>query len=243
MSMDDPQHAARADGAPWRNFYGRRHGKTLRPRQKRLLEEALPRLSVPGVGWDDNPDRAPIDLTALFGARPVWLEIGFGGGEHLLAMARANPGVGFIGCEAFENGVAMALANFDDDPVENIRIHYGDARFLLDVLPAASLERVYLLYPDPWPKRAHIPRRFFNPGNLDALARAMAAGAELRLATDIPAYVQHAVRVAAAHPGFETQGGPERWRAAFDGWPGTRYERKALKAGRVPAYLRFLRTG
>lgn len=225
---------------PWRNLYGRRHGKKLKPNQARLMETLLPRLAVAGVSPLDNPDRAP--LAPLFpDGRPLWLEVGFGGGEHMVAQAEAHPEVGIVGCEPFVNGVAMALNRIDGAGVGNIRLHAGDARDLVELLPEAGLARVFLLYPDPWPKARHVRRRFMNPENLALLARAMAVGAELRVATDIADYADHAREVGDAAPGFRRVLRDER--EAWDGWPGTRYEAKALQAGRVPQYLTFERVG
>jgi tRNA (guanine-N7-)-methyltransferase len=230
----------REDGAPWINFYGRRHGKTLRPGQKALLETRLAELSVPGAVQADNPDRVKLDPAALFpGARDLWLEIGFGGGEHLVHTADAHRDVGLIGCEPFVNGVAMFLAQLEERGLQNVRVHADDARFLFDILPAGSLGRVYLLYPDPWPKRRHVERRFMNHANLDLLAPLMRAGAELRLATDVPDYVAHARRVMGARQDFALVESDSA--RPWDGWPGTRYEAKALREGRTPAYLRFAR--
>ncbi|MEM9145304.1 MAG: tRNA (guanine(46)-N(7))-methyltransferase TrmB [Pseudomonadota bacterium] len=241
--MSDKTPPARDDGAPWRNFYGRRHGKKLRPGQRTLLDTRLAALAPTGVGWEDNPERRPLDLAALFGdRREVWLEIGFGGGEHMIATAAAHPEIGLIGCEPFINGVAMLLAGIERAGVRNLRIHPGDARDLMDVLPAGAVGRAYLLYPDPWPKKRHWKRRFVSAANLDALARVMAPGAELRLATDIGDYVRHSLERIVAHPAFVwTAEGPQEWRAPWPGWPGTRYEAKALAEGRRPHYLRALR--
>ncbi|MEL6217024.1 MAG: tRNA (guanosine(46)-N7)-methyltransferase TrmB [Pseudomonadota bacterium] len=228
---------------PWRNFYGRRHGKKLRLSQQHLLEKRLAELSVPGSKWADNPDRLPIALPELFGRKsPVWLEIGFGGGEHMVATASKNPNVDLIGCEPFVNGVAMLLTQIENAGVKNLRIHPGDARDLFDVLPSGSLDRVYLLYPDPWPKKRHWKRRFVSQDNLDALAKVMAPGAELRIATDIPDYVRHSLEQIVRHPDFDWMADtPEDWRHAWAGWTGTRYEAKAIAAGRRPHYLRVQR--
>ncbi|MEL6475785.1 MAG: tRNA (guanosine(46)-N7)-methyltransferase TrmB [Pseudomonadota bacterium] len=233
----------REDGAPWRNFYGRRHGKTLRKGHAALLETRLGDLSLPGVGWDENPNRTAIDPSALIpGTRGTWLEIGFGSGEHMLAEAEANPEIGILGCEAFMNGVATLLAHIERAGTGNIRLHPGDARDLMDVLPPASLARVYLLYPDPWPKKRHWKRRFVGPDNLDQIARVMAPGAELRIATDIPDYVRHTLEHLIPDPRFDWLArGPSDWRQPWPGWPSTRYEQKALREGRVPHYLRFRR--
>ncbi len=227
----------------WRKFFGRRHGKTLRPRQRRLIEELLPRLAVPGVARAGDPARAPVDPRVLFpDGRELWLEIGFGGGEHLVHQAKTNPQVGLIGCEPFINGVAMALMRIEDEGVENLRLHPGDARDLIELLPGASVARAFLLYPDPWPKSRHVDRRFMHPANLALLARVMRPGAVLRLATDIPEYVEHALAAVAAGEVFrlDEECGPDHARAWPD-WPGTRYEAKALAAGRRPHYLSFVR--
>ena len=224
---------------PMRNFYGRRHGKALKPNQRRWLEEDLPRLAVPGVGRDANPGRVPLNLRALFpDGRPLWLEIGFGGGEHLVHQAVQNPEVGLIGVEIFVNGVAMALGRIRAAGVENVRIHPGDVRDLMELLPAGCLSRAFLLYPDPWPKARHHRRRFVTPEHLLPLARAMAPGAVFRVATDIPDYVRQTLEEVPA-TGFDLVTGPTG--AAWPDWPGTRYEAKALREGRVPAYLTFRR--
>ena len=230
-------------GAPWRNFYGRFKGKTLRPSQKDYLDSDLEALSPGPVTWEDNPDRDRLDLAALFGGRPVWLEIGFGGGEHLVHMAARYPGIGLIGCEPFINGVAMLLGKIRQAGVDNLRVHPGDARDLFDVLPDGSVSRVFLNYPDPWPKKRHHRRRFVTPEHLEPLARVMRPGAELRVATDIPDYVRQTLEQVPRH-GFDwTAEGPPDWRQPWDDWISTRYEQKALREGHVPHYLTFVRRG
>ena len=238
-----PPDAPPGTGAAWRNFYGRRHGKALRDSQRRLLAEDLPRLLPGPVEREANPERRPLDLAAAFGNRPVWLEIGFGGGEHMVHQAQANPGVGLLGCEPFVNGVAICLGKIREAGVENLRIHPGDVRDLLDVLPPASLARAFLLYPDPWPKAKHHRRRAVTPEYLVPLARAMAPAAALRIATDIPDYVRQALEEV-PKAGFRwTAERAEDWRAPWADWAPTRYERKALREGRRPHYLTFLRDG
>ncbi len=236
--MSDKEHLT---GAPWRNFYGRRHGKTLKPNQRVALDEDLGPLSLSGVGWDENPDRVPLDIAALFGERPLWLEIGFGGGEHMMHQAAANPDVGLIGCEPFINGVAMLLGKMRKAGVQNVRLHPGDVRDLFDVLPEGSVAKAFLLYPDPWPKKRHHRRRAVTPEYLGPLARVMAPGAELRVATDIPDYVRQTLEEV-PRAGFEWLAeGAEDWRRPWDDWLSTRYEQKALREGRVPHYLTFRR--
>ena len=230
-------------GAPWRNFHGRRHGKALRDSQKAFLAEDLARLSPGPVSWEENHERRPLDVATLFGGRPLWLEIGFGGGEHMVHQAVRNPGVGLIGCEPFVNGVATLLGKIRKAGADNIRIHPGDVRDLFDVLPDACVRKGFLLYPDPWPKAKHHKRRAVTPQYLAPLARVMAPGAELRVATDIPDYVRQTLEQVPRH-GFDwTAEQPDDWRRPWDDWVTTRYEAKALREGRVPHYLTFLRRG
>lgn len=233
----------REDGAPWRNFYGRRRGKTLRRGQADLIDTRLAQLAPPGVGWDDNPDRLPIDLAAFFpGKRATWLEIGFGAGEHAIAQAARYPEIGLIACEPFINGVAALLAKIEESEVSNLSVTSADARDVMDVLPEGSIDRVFLLYPDPWPKSRHHKRRFVNPAQLQMLARVMAPGAQLRIATDIEDYVRHTLEAIDQRPEFKWLAErPGDWRAPWSDWPGTRYEAKALREGRKPHYLTFQR--
>lgn len=221
---------------PWRNFYGRTRGKTLRPLQRERLEGVLPRLVLPGVTREENPARAALDLSGL--ARPLWLEIGFGAGEHLVHMAGLHPEVTVLGAEPFVNGIAAALGKIGAAGVGNVRLHPGDARDLLEVLPEGSLAKAFLNYPDPWPKARHHRRRFVTPEALGLLARAMAEGAEFRVATDIEDYVRQALEEV-PRAGFALERGPgaEPW----EDWPSTRYEAKALREGRRPLYLTFRR--
>lgn len=233
----------RKDGAPWRNFYGRRKGKGLRPSQEDYLETDLAALSPGPVGWDENPDRTPLDLAQVFpGKSEYWLEIGFGGGEHLVHQARLNPHAGIIGCEPYINGVAMLLGKVRKANVDNLRIHPGDARDLFDVIPDASIARAFLLYPDPWPKKRHHRRRFVNPEFLEPLAARLKPGAILRVATDIEDYVRQTLEQVLANGSFEwCAETPADWRLPWDDWLSTRYEQKALREGRTPHYLTFRR--
>ncbi|WP_158965598.1 tRNA (guanine(46)-N(7))-methyltransferase TrmB [Chachezhania sediminis] len=224
---------------PFRNFYGRHKGKTLKASQKTYLDEDLAQLSPGPVGWEENPDRAPLDLKGLFGDRPVWLEIGFGGGEHMVHQAAGNPDVGIIGAEPYINGVAMLLGKIRKAGVTNLAVHPGDARDLFDVLPEGSIDRAFLLYPDPWPKTRHHRRRFVTPEHLDPLAKVLKPGAIFRVATDIPDYVRQAL-IEIPKAGFEWLAEkPQDWREPWADWFSTRYEQKALREGRSPHYLTF----
>lgn len=234
---DDRSSDDRPDGAPdrpWRNFYGRTRGKTLKPLQRGRLEGVLPRLVLPGVSREENPGRAI--LGGLPG--PLWLEIGFGGGEHLAHMAGLYPAVTILGAEPFVNGIAALLGKLEAVGAQNVRLHPGDARDLLEVLPEGSLGKAFLLYPDPWPKARHHRRRFVTPEPLGLLARAMAPGAELRIATDIEDYVRQALEEV-PQAGFVLERGPEA--EPWGDWTRTRYEAKAVREGRAPCYLTFRR--
>jgi len=221
-----------------RGFFGRRRGRPLRSRQAFLINHLLPRLAV------DLARPAPEDLRALFppGTTDVRLEIGFGAGEHLVQAARAQPHVGLIGVEPFVNGMAKALAAIDANALSNIRLHFGDALELLDWLPAAALVRVDLIYPDPWPKRRHWKRRFVQDRTIGDIARVVRAGGELRFATDVADYAAWTLERVLRSPGFLwTAERAADWRLPWDGFTTTRYEAKAMRAGRVPCYLVFRR--
>ena len=219
-------------------LYGRRKGKPLSPRRSGLMATLFRQLAV-GV---DEP--SPASLAILFPNAPqnICLEIGFGGGEHLIAAASADPASGFIGVEPYLNGMASAVSAIDLAGLGNIRLFDGDAVHLLDWLPTASLAAVELLYPDPWPKKRHLKRRFVSPENLDRLARVLRPGGAFRFASDIPSYVEWTLFHTLRHPAFTwTATCADDWRRPFAGWPGTRYEAKALAQGRTPTYLSFMR--
>lgn len=221
-----------------RNFYGRIRGKTLRASQKAYLAEDLGPLTLQGVTREDNPARLPVDLSR-FGGKPIWLEVGFGGGEHLVHMAARYPEVGLIGCEPFVNGIAMLLGKIRQAGVTNLAIHPGDVRDLFEVLPAGVVRKCFLNYPDPWPKARHHRRRFVTQGYLAGLARVLAPGAEFRVATDIPDYVRQTLEEV-PQAGFELNG---QSGVPWEDWLSTRYEQKALREGRVPHYLTFRYVG
>jgi len=227
-----------------RNFYGRIKGKALKPAQKRYLDEDLPALELHGVNREENPDRQTVDPKRFFAQpRPLWLEIGFGGGEHLVYQAKRNPEIGIVGCEPYLNGVAMALGKIKAAGVSNLRLYTWDVRDLFDVLPDACLERAFLLYPDPWPKVRHHRRRFVTPDHLLPLARVMVPGGILRVATDIVDYVRQTMEEV-PQAGFDCLSpDPEEWHIPWEDWVSTRYEQKALREGRRPHYLTFRRQG
>lgn len=226
---------------PRRNFYGRLKGKSLKKSQQGYIADDLAGLTLGSVSWEDNPNRDLLDPDALFGGKPVWLEIGFGGGEHLVHQASQNPDVGIIGAEPYLNGIAMLLGKIRRADVDNLTIHPGDARDLMDVLPEASIDRAFLLYPDPWPKSRHHRRRFVTEEHLVPLAKTLKKGAILRVATDIEDYVRQTLEEVPRF-GFEWLAErPNDWREPWDDWISTRYEQKALREGRVPHYLTFRR--
>ncbi len=223
------------DPAVIRRLYGRRQGHKLRTGQAALVEELLPQVAVPDTG--------PLDAATLFGnERPLHLEIGFGAGEHLAGQAAAHPDAGFIGCEPFLNGVVGALNHIRDEALDNIRLHMGDALEVVERLPDAALERVYLLHPDPWPKARHAKRRMMNHGPLDAIAAKLRPGGEFRLGTDDPTYCRWSMMVMNQRRDFvwqATKAADFLTRPAE--WPETRYERKARRRGHEVWYFRYVR--
>ncbi len=221
-----------------RNLYGRRKGPKLRDNRAVLMRERL-------ADYAALPDETvgQIDIKGLFPkASELWLEIGFGAGEHVAAQAAANPAIGLLACEHYLNGVASCLSHLEKGGLNNVKLHNGDARDLMDRLPDGSISRVFLLYPDPWPKARHHKRRFISPENLDAFSRVMSGGAILRVASDIPEYIEWTLDHLAQRPEFALLGDPAtEFREPWSDWPGTRYEAKALREGRTPAYLTFQR--
>ena len=222
-----------------RNFYGRIKGKSLNAAQVRYLKEDLPKLSVAGITFEENPERDLLDIRELAGGRKIWLEVGFGGGEHLVHQALQNPDVQFLGVEPYVNGVAMLLGKMRNAGVSNIKLHMGDARNLMDVLPENSISKAFLLYPDPWPKLRHHRRRFVTPEHLIPLNKCLETGAEFRVATDIEDYVRQTLKEAPKADFEWLAVGPEDWRRPWGDWISTRYEIKALRENRTPHYMTF----
>jgi tRNA (guanine-N7-)-methyltransferase len=232
MTVKDENPEAR------RGFFGRRKGHRLRSHQAALIDTLLPRLAL------ELNVPPTVELTQLFPVPvdEVRLEIGFGGGEYLIAQAEAHPHTGFIGCEPFVNGMAKALASIEARALANIRLYLGDAVPVLDWLPAASIAGIDLVYPDPWPKRRHWKRRFVQERTVTDLARILRPGAEFRFVSDIPDYVAWTLARLLRSPDFMwTAERADDWRRPWPGFVRTRYEAKAMREGRVPCYLVFQR--
>ncbi len=229
-------------------LYGRRQDKALKPRQARLMESLLPQIAV-SLPASENRDRDadfiqnPEFKTYLDNAQEVWLEVGFGGGEHLAWQAKQNPQVVMIGAEPFINGVAKLLSQIDEEALTNIRVHHGDVRPLLECLPGHCLTRLFVLHPDPWPKSRHHKRRMISPWFFEQAARLVKPGGKLRVASDIPDYITWTLMHARNQNGFTWDATiMNDWTDRQEDWPQTRYEAKAIREGRPPTYLEFTRT-
>ncbi|MEM1317342.1 MAG: tRNA (guanosine(46)-N7)-methyltransferase TrmB [Pseudomonadota bacterium] len=244
MSGGDDTNSSHLGDEPRRSrstesFYGRRKGPPLHGRKAQFMDELLPQLAL------DLSKPAPADLSGLFLHTPtiIKMEIGFGGGEHLAGQAKAEPNTGFVGIEPFVNGMAKMLGQITDHDLQNVRLHDDDAVQVLDWLPDECLDRVDLLYPDPWPKVRHWKRRFVGQANLERIHRVLKPGGMFRFASDIDTYVnwtlQHVHRHGKLQWLAETA---SDWNDPWDGWTRTRYEAKAVREGRVPCYLRFVKT-
>lgn len=249
--MDAKRHTGGEDpdAADLRSF-GRRRGRKASAHQRQLLDALLPEVTVdfgalpPEDAHSAHDRTADTSLSRAIGLdhADVWLEIGFGGGEHLLWQARHNPAVAIVGSEPFEDGVVKVLTAIEAGGVANIRLWADDVRPLLRRMPAASLARVFILFPDPWPKRRHVKRRLLQPALVAELARVMRQGAELRFATDIGDYARTGLLALYANDSFEwTAARPGDWRERPDDWPGTRYEQKAGREGRRCYFFSFRR--
>jgi len=228
--QDDGAHHGR--GA----FFGRRKGHKLRAHQADLIAQLLPRLAL------DISGPAPTDAADLFGppARAIRLEIGFGGGEHLVAEARTHQETGFIGCEPYINGMAKILAQIEAHDIRNIRLFAGDAAELLAWLPARTLARIDLIHPDPWPKRRHWKRRFVQDATIAAMARVLTSGGEFRFVSDIDDYCAWTLAHLARSADFAwTAERASDWREPWSGYTMTRFGHKAEREGRRSSYLRF----
>jgi tRNA (guanine-N7-)-methyltransferase len=219
-------------------LFGRRIGKPLSPLQEADYEFGLAKF---GITTDAAPFKSIADLFQTTVNR-FHLEIGFGSGEQLLAAARRETSTGFFGVEPFINGMAKVSGALKNEHIKNIRLFHQDAVLLLDKFPDASLDCVDLFYPDPWTKKRHWKRRFVSVENLNRFARILKSGGQFRFASDIPHYVNWTLQALDRHPDFIWLAkGPENWHKHYPFWPGSRYEQKAIREGRVPAYLTFVR--
>jgi tRNA (guanine-N7-)-methyltransferase len=247
MSAASGDHAARGappgDGGPAHGhgaFFGRRKGHRLRSHQADLIEHFLPRLAL------DIAKPSPSDLATLFDppADQIRLEIGFGGGEHLIAEALAFPNQGFVGCEPYVNGMAKILTRIEAHGIGNIRLFAGDATELLAWVPSSSLARIDLIHPDPWPKRRHWKRRFVQDASIAEMARALKPAGEFRFVSDIADYCAWTLVHLNRSPDFVWMAErADDWRLPWDGYTMTRYGRKAEREGRIATYLRFRKAG
>lgn len=222
-----------------RAFFGRRKGHKLRPHHAKLIDTLLPQLAV------DRSRPAPADLRTLFGVPvdTVQLEIGFGGGEHMITQACQQPRTGFIGVEPFVNGMAKALAAIEAGKLQNIRLHFDDAISLIDWLPARSLARIDLIHPDPWPKRRHWKRRFVQDAMVAQLARILCEHGEFRFVTDIADYASWTLQRLTRSPHFDwTAQCADDWRKPWPGFAPTRYNAKAAREDRASCFLIFRKT-
>ncbi len=217
--------------------FGRKHGRKLRTPQKNLLEERLPALSISLL------KTGRLDPTTLFpDKKAIWLEIGFGRGEHLAAQARAHPDIGCIGCEVYISGIAKLLQQLEDQDTDNIRFFTDDARLLLDALPPASLARIFILFADPWPKKRHHKRRLINHDTLSQLTTLLAPGGKLRIASDHREYIRWILVHMHTHPDLIWQAQKASdWHTPPPDHHQTRYEQKARAEEKIPIFLDFIR--
>lgn len=235
----EPKVKAKDAGHSYR-LYGRQQAKPLKPRQRRLIGDLLPDISI-------TPTAAGVEaLMATAGGRDIWLEVGFGGGEHLAWQAARHPDILMVGAEPFLNGVGKLLGQIDDQNLQNIRVLHGDVRPLLDALPTRCLSRLFVLHPDPWPKKKHHKRRIVSPDFLAHASRLLRPGCEFRVASDIPDYIRWTLMQVAKHNRAScdflwTARRMADWTNRRDDWPQTRYEAKALREGRIATYLCFNR--
>ncbi len=215
-----------------RRLWGRAKGKALSAYQKNLMENLLPQVSIPA----ENPLAGLNDYTSIS------LEIGFGGGEHLLHCAGLYSDHCFLGAEPFVNGVAKALTGIEKRGVSNIRLHHGDARKIMETLPEASLDAIYILYPDPWPKPRHYKRRLIEEEFIADVHRILKPGGRLYFASDIISYIDWALaRILRSGKFSWDMHSASDWLTPYDNWPSTRYEAKALREGRTPHYFTFIK--
>ncbi len=223
------------------NFYGRRRGKKLSKLQVYYIKNYLPKITPKGITRTENPTRTETQIKNIFGEkRPLWLEVGFGGGEHLLSMAQKYPNVGIIGCEPYVNGVAMLLPRLVKKNLENVRLFMDDARILFEVLPDLSISKLFLLFPDPWPKKRHRRRRFINKENIELLKRILKIDALIYIATDVNEYSRYVLETFNDERSFQWMAeSASDWRNPWKDWENTRYFLKAERSGKPTTFLIF----
>lgn len=217
-----------------RAFFGRKSGKRLLKGQLELFDKLLPKLNI---DLPSTPE-GMLDPKSLFNNKQkIIIEIGYGGGEHLAQKAKQNPKIGFIGCEVYSGGIGKLLQQIDQSKIENIRLYCDDGIKLLNILATSSIDEIYLLYPDPWPKKKHNKRRFISKMTLDAMARVIKENGYFHFATDIEDYANWTLAHILRHEDFSLElKEPNSWHQAFDGWLPTRYEKKARKEGRNKSF-------
>ena len=225
------------------NYYGRRRGKKLSKVQNDYMTNYLPKVTPKNISWHENPDRKKLKIEEIFGETcAVWLEIGFGGGEHLLSIARKNRNIGIIGCEPYRNGVAMMLPRLAKENLSKVKVYMDDARILFEVLPNFSIAKIFLLFPDPWPKLRHKQRRFINKENLEAFKRILSVNALIHIATDVNEYARHVLETFNNDESFEwVAESANDWRNPWKDWEQTRYSNKASLYGRNTIFMIFKR--
>ena len=228
----------------WRfNFFGRRRGKKLSERQKDYILNYLPTVSLSGITDYENPKREKVNLKEIIhDDNPIWLEIGFGGGEHLLSLAKGNKNINFIGCEPYLNGVAMLLPRLARENLSNVKIFMDDARMLFEVLPDSSIEKLFLLFPDPWPKLRHKQRRFVSNKNVEYFKKILKTEGLVYIATDVEEYAIHVLKTFNSNIDFSWEANlADDWHQPWKDWVSTRYCEKAKLAGRKIKFLIFKR--
>lgn len=223
------------------NFYGRRRGKKISKIQNYYISTFLPKVSLLGASYNENPNRKKLSLKEIFGEEcAVWLEIGFGGGEHLLSIAKKNKKIGIIGCEPYLNGVAMFLPRLVKENLGRVRVFMDDARILFEVLPDLSISKLFLLFPDPWPKTRHKRRRFINRENIKIFERILKLDGLIYIATDVNEYAKHVLENFNNQAGFEWLAETASdWRNPWKDWEETRYFSKAKRSGRKTTFMIF----
>ena len=232
MTSDVKKPQNYKDGS--KRLYGRAQGRPLSAKQAACVENLLPKICVPAEPKD------PLAVIKAFSQN--WLEVGFGGAEHLLHQARTHKDVGLIGIEPFLNGVAKALVSISDEGLDNISLHHGDARPVMERMADASLDKVFVLFPDPWPKARHFKRRILSSEFIADIYRLLKPGGEFRFASDIISYVDWTLIRVQGHGGFIWEPkDADAWRKPPEGWPGTRYEAKAFREGRSCHYFEFFK--